>query len=216
MRVHTRTKQARGASRRCGRAGCGREILPGEKYHQFTFFRGAAQFRCADHYPKQSEMTQSRMADVYAAIEDAEEEVDALTTVEEAEELVGRVAEAVEEVAQEYRDADDAFGGQSATEAGQRADELESWAQDLQGFATDATEPAGMEGEDEMRDRVIEKMREDGFSEDDPAEWESVLDARMQEAQDEAEDDPDLSAEREEFLEQLRSDVREALGGCPL
>src|SRR3954464_10047336 len=70
-RVYTQKKSSRGAERRCGRYGCGKVIEPGESYFQFSFRYGGTHYRCAEHRPRQSELTQSKMSAVYAAIEDA-------------------------------------------------------------------------------------------------------------------------------------------------
>lgn len=134
-RVVTRTKSARGAERRCGRIGCGKVIQEGERYHTFGFRYGGTHYRCEPHYPRQSELTQSKMADVYAAIEDAEDALGKAATVEDVTGMVGAVAEQVDTTAEEYREAAEPFGGQG--DNAERADELEGWSSDLQAFYPD-------------------------------------------------------------------------------
>lgn len=112
------------------------------------------------------------------------------------------MAEAVREVADEYRAADEEFGGQGATEHAERADELEAWADELDGFEPDVEQPQVDE------EALEDKMRADGFTEADEAEWTSVRQERYDEAE-EALDDA-------EALEQAREQALEAIGGCPL
>lgn len=199
-RVYQKTKSARGATRTCGR--CGATIKPGDLYFQWSFRYGGTHYRCAQHRPRQSELTQSKMATVYEAIESATDQLDkGATTVDEVRELVQGVAETVQEVAEEYREAAEPFGG--AGENADRADELEGWASELEDFDPD-------EPESEVDTDAIEaQMRADGFSPDDEAEWTSVLDARTQEA--EAED-----TAGDEAVEAAREQAHELLGGCPL
>lgn len=124
-RVNTRTKNRAGAARFCGRPGCGREIKPGDRYFTWSFRYGGTHFRCADHRPRRSETTQSLMGEVYAAIENAEDQLPNAETVADIIALVEEVGETKDGVAEQYRDAAEPFGG--AGENADRADELESW-----------------------------------------------------------------------------------------
>lgn len=133
-RVNVRTKNRAGEDRFCGR--CERKIEPGETYRSWSFRYGGTHFRChrPECAPRQSELTQSRMGDVYAAIEDAQASLPGADGHEEIQDLVQGVADVVQEVADEYREADEAFGGHGATENAERADELEGWSGDLEAF----------------------------------------------------------------------------------
>lgn len=129
-RVQQKTKNRAGGARTCGR--CGEEILAGERYFTWAFRYGGRRWHCHRHPPKRSELTQSKLADVYGAIEDAEDQLASTETVADIEALVAEVAERVREVAQEYEDAAEAFGNsgpnqEAADELGGFADELESW-----------------------------------------------------------------------------------------
>ena len=79
-RVTTRTKNRGGRDRHCGR--CGEVIKPGEKYYTWAFRYGGSRFNCYRHHPRQSELTQSKMSGVYAAIESAQDAIAAAETVE--------------------------------------------------------------------------------------------------------------------------------------
>ncbi len=58
---------------RCG--SCRKEIKPGEGYRHWSFRYGGKHVRCMDYAcrPRQSDLTQSKMATVYAAIEGVED-----------------------------------------------------------------------------------------------------------------------------------------------
>lgn len=151
-RVQTQTKSNRGRERHCGRAGCGKKIEPGERYYQFSFRYGGTHFRCAAHYPRPSELTQSKMSAVYAAIEDAEDQL-INAGLDDMAGIIEAVAEAVDEVASEYRDAGEAMG-EAGYENQERADELDGWSSELQGFET----PEPEESEEETRERATREF----------------------------------------------------------
>lgn len=121
-------------ARKCGR--CGRVIAVGELYHSWSFFREASKGNCAEHPPKQSELTAGKLSAAYAAQEDAadavddwgkadkddpfvlgsgdslEERVDSSPNLPDVDELRGileTAADAIREVAQEYTDAADSL-----------------------------------------------------------------------------------------------------------
>lgn len=137
-RVTVKKKNRAGADRECGR--CGDGIEPGQEYRSWSFRYGGTHYRCMKPgcRPRQSELTQSKMSEVYSAVEEAEETLkgDASTiTVADIRDAVSEAAEAVGAVAEEYREADQAFGGQGATESAERADELEDFASALDNFS---------------------------------------------------------------------------------
>lgn len=199
-RVVKRTKSARGASRSCGR--CGATIAPGQPYFQFSFRYGGTHYRCKDHYPKPSELTQSKVSTIYAAVEEAEESLPGLDTFDDIAQVVDTVAEAAREVADEYREADEAFGGYGATQSAELADELEGWADELDSFQLTIEQPEVDE------DAVEEELRTEGYSEEDEGEWTSVREERIREAEE--------ALSTDDALEEARDEVREAIGGCPL
>src|SRR5947199_8233502 len=112
MATVTTQKASGRTERKCGRAECGKVIPKGEEYYIYSFRYGGKHFRCKDHYPRRSELTQSRMSDVYAAIEDFEDNfTNGADNLEEITSKVEEVREAAEEVCEAYREAAEHFGG---------------------------------------------------------------------------------------------------------
>lgn len=153
-RVNEKRKNAGGKERRCGR--CSKTILPGERYFSWSFRYGGTHYRCAEHRPRQSELTQSLMADVYLAVEDAQDALPTVDNVDDIRSLVEPVSEVVAGVVDQYREAAEAFGGQG--ENAERADELEDWQNDLESFYPD--EPDEDASNDEQADAVENARQE--------------------------------------------------------
>lgn len=185
-RVHSQKRVAKGRERKCGRVGCGHVIEVGETYYRFKFRFGGEQYRCKDHYPRSSELTNSKMSQVYAANEDLDDQLDHLTSEDEIMDALMTVAEQAEEVASEYREADEAFGGYGATANAERADEVEEWQNELANFVP-GTEVPDFDEDAEPPEDDEERAEYDR----DRQEWEDALDA-------------------------LREEVRELLSGCSL
>ncbi len=135
QREYKKRKNASGAERSCGSPGCGKPIAPGDKYLSWSFRFGGTHFRCTAHPPRPSELTQSLMANVYSAIESAQDDLPTTVEVADIVSLVEEVAGVTAEVAEQYRDAAEPFGGQG--ENAERADELESWQSELENFSPD-------------------------------------------------------------------------------
>lgn len=75
-RVHTKTKAKQGQTYTCGK--CCKPILPGDKYHQWSFRYGGTKFQHATcGYPKASQLTMSKMQPAYAAVEALDEDLTA-------------------------------------------------------------------------------------------------------------------------------------------
>jgi len=137
-RVHTQTARKSKYERTCSM--CRGAIYPGQSYHSWSFRYGGTYYQhAACGYPRRSQLTQSAMGEVYAAIEAAEETIanwngDGLGDLTSA---VEEVAAATESVIDQYREADEAFGGYGATESAERAEQLEGWKDELDGFYPD-------------------------------------------------------------------------------
>lgn len=204
--ARVRRQKASGRARRvCGHAGCGREIPKGEEYYTWTPRSTGRQVRCLEHPPKQSDLTASRMSEVYAAMETAEEELSGNTeTVEDVTAVVATVAEAAREVCDEYRTAADAFGGGGPN--AERADELEGWVDELEAFEPDESDVEEFD-EDEHAEEAKELCEEEGDL--------TFADA-MQRLRDEYEEEHDIETAREEALENARNLARDLMGQCPL
>lgn len=69
-RVET-VKKARKSPGNCGT--CYKKIEAGESYFKWAFRFGGKHQNCAIHYPRPSQLTQSKMSEAYSAIEDAED-----------------------------------------------------------------------------------------------------------------------------------------------
>lgn len=111
---------------------CGQDILPGQDRYEWSFrYGGTYRRHVACGMPRQSELTLSKMAQVYAAQEDVE---DLLMkddwTEDDVRDALENAAAEVDTVVDEYREAAENFGGQG--ENADRADELESYSSDLQ------------------------------------------------------------------------------------
>ena len=73
-RVISKTKSNRGKDYFCRE--CGTKILPGEKYFEYSFFRGSTFRHCAKHYPRGSNLTTSEtLQSALATIEKLEDEL---------------------------------------------------------------------------------------------------------------------------------------------
>lgn len=173
-RVSTVDK-ARKAQGQCGR--CGKEIGVGDGYrHASPGFRGPKLIRCLGPscYFRQSELTTSKLAQVYAAQESADEALDALgddwTETDDVQSILEDVASEVRTVAEEYAEAADAMGD-AGEENQERADELEGFADTLEGVNFDDP-PSWSAGEEPSDEDVAEAW----------AEWrEGVIDAAREE-----------------------------------
>ncbi len=118
----------------CGR--CGDPLPKGCAYrHATPGFRGRKIKRCMKPECgfRQSELTTSKMAEVYAAQEDAEDNLNPATCLEDIRQALDECADRCEEVANEYREAAEAMGG-AGTEMEDKADEIESWCDELRSF----------------------------------------------------------------------------------
>jgi hypothetical protein len=174
-KVYKQKKSSRGAVRTCGR--CGREIKPGEQYYQWSFRFGGTRYNCADHYPRASELTQSKMSGVYAAIEGAEDALPGASTVDEVNAIVQTTAEEIRAVSEEYNEAAEAMGAAGeSSESRERADTLESAADQLEQWEAE-------EGDDE-------NDNDDARTEIEKQEWAAMLRERGADPNDFRIDDP--------------------------
>lgn len=124
-RVHTRTKAARGKPYTCSR--CGQPIEPGQEFYYWDFRYGGTRRIHKDHgYPRPSQLTQSAMGEVYAAIEAVEDLIaDVEWSLEDATQAVQDVYDIAEQVKSQYEEAAEHFGNAGPSQ--ERADELEGW-----------------------------------------------------------------------------------------
>lgn len=153
--------------RTCGR--CGQEIVPGEPYRSWSFRYGGTHYRCFRSAcdPRPSELTQSKMSTILAAIEGVD--LSDLNTHDEIEGALEEVATVIEEVAAEYEEAAQPFGGQGENQ--ERSEQLSSWADEVRDALSSITEDCPKCGEhqdseedclacDESEETWINEMRE--------------------------------------------------------
>ena len=170
-RVHTKTAAPAKSERIC--TECHLPIEPGQTYHSWSFrFGGKYVMHAECGYPRRSQLTQSKMGSLYDAIEDAEQQLkqwdgDDLETVKS---IIEGVADAAGEVRDEYRDADEQFGGYGSTQSAERADELDYWVGDLESFYPDE-----FEEEDGLDEEATEDLRNQ-WKEEIENEAQSLLD----------------------------------------
>ena len=121
---------------------CRTELPPGSAYRHFKVgFRSRYKHvRCMEAActPRPSELESSKLSEVYAAQEDAEDQLDELdadATADEITEVVTALGEAIQAVADEYEEAStDDNGTVFNTTAEERAETLSSAADELSGF----------------------------------------------------------------------------------
>jgi hypothetical protein len=129
---------------------CGAAIVKGDQYRTVQQgFRGRKMVRCtavACQF-KRSEYTSSKMAGVYAATEQAHEEIDALTETDLASvnddlaAILSIAADAWREVASEYEEAADAMGDGFGDQTREKAEQINDAADSLEGETVEVEEP---------------------------------------------------------------------------
>lgn len=120
---------------------CGDPIPKGAAYrHASPGFRGGKIVRCMkpECSFRQSDLTTSKMATVYAAQESAEDDVNQAEDADGLKAALEPLAEAAREVADEYREAAEAMG-EAGYEMEEKADSLESYADEVEQFEPDAS-----------------------------------------------------------------------------
>jgi hypothetical protein len=186
-RVKTKTKSSRGEKYNC--VLCSDKIKSGDKYHEWKFRYGGTRRQHAEHgFPKPSQLTQSKLGEVYAAQEVAEEAIAAATEASDIADAIREVAQQARDTGEEYREAAEAMGG-AGTENEERADTLEAFADELESEADD------MEGQEWEADEEAEKEELGGHG-DEPVN--------------------DEGDTHDEWLEALRSTAIEAIGALEL
>jgi hypothetical protein len=175
---------------------CREPIEKGETYiWYFVGFRSRLKHVRHDRpecRPRTSELESSNKAEAFAAIEEAEDALAALRgepgEASDIDEIVSAAAESINEVAGQYREADESFGGGGSTVSAEIADELEGAAQELESFQADTDEPDACERHtfDGPGDQgAIDELAEQAKSCDDCRElrrewWDSQVEAALE------------------------------------
>jgi len=178
LRVNEAVKSKAGKAIKCGR--CGKKIEPGKKYFSFAFFRSAKQFRCADHRPRQSELTQTPMGQAYAAIESVE---DTITNAHAGKADVSDIASALHDAASEVESTKEEYEGQKDNlpenfQNGQQGEEIDEKVEGLDSFH-DTLEDAANEVES-LESEEEEKTEETTEGEEEKEEEDSTLDKAIE------------------------------------
>lgn len=178
-RVKSGTARASKKTRTCLASPCvleSRNILPGQQYYVWTFRYGGDQWQHQEcGYPKRSQLTQSKMSQVYSAIENAEPSLSAVqvdyeepaSMLEGINNILSEAAGEIRAVSEEYAEAAEAMGGAGA-ENEERASALESWADDLESFDPSVEAPD--------REEMLQETVEDGETEIDEDAWHEKVD----------------------------------------
>lgn len=207
-RVYTQRFAARqGKTIACEK--CRTPIAKGEQYRSFQVgFRSKfTHVRCmrSTCSPRLSELESSMLSEVYAGQEAAEDTLDDLLAQDpeddasSVESAVHDFGDAIRNVADQYREADENFGGGGNTENGERADTLESAADEMENWSASENDPPDDED-------CSEKARVAAAHDADPASDE--------------EHDPDECDEcignRRTWWEDLINEAREAISSVDL
>lgn len=143
---------------------CGTALPKGSAYRWWKVgFRSRHRYiRCmaAECTPRTSELESSRYADVYAAIEDAQASIALSDDKDDVEQEVQSVADAMNELAEEYQTASEDENGTVFNQtAAERAEELESQSGELDGWTYDE-ELEGCDEHDELQDEGCDACEE--------------------------------------------------------
>lgn len=139
-RVHEMKSQGRaeGGTMRC--VSCPTPIVKGEEYYQWSIkaTRGGTTYRQhkAHGYPKQSQLTNSKLSEAYAAIETAQTDLAAASTKQEIEDVLQACADGIDGVRDEYQNSldnmpDGLQTGTTGQEIQEKIDALEEFSSNL-------------------------------------------------------------------------------------
>lgn len=138
-----------GATLACDK--CGTNIAKGQTYRWAQVGWGGRKIsRCMSCEIRRSETTTSKLAAVYAATEDAEDQLNTINVsnaevlaslVDDINSILGQCGDAWREVAEEYGDAVDAVGEAFGEQMQTRLESIESAADELDTWSADSDEP---------------------------------------------------------------------------
>jgi hypothetical protein len=145
---------------------CQEKIVAGQQYYEWSFRYGGTYRQHSTHgAPKQSQLTQSKMSGVYAAVESAEESICGADNPSDIAQALNDCASEVENVRSEYEDGlqslpqglQDAGGPGGQTQ--EKIDALQEFQDSLESAASD------IESEDEPtepeKDKTLEEIKEE-------------------------------------------------------
>jgi len=206
MKVTVTDKTQPLPARKCGK--CGKDIEIGQPYKHVTPksgpYGGTTRYRCATCPDWQVwELSNSLSARCAQIVYDAEEqEITSESEVDDVQEILNDAAASFRELAEEKRESaqniEDGFqhATSASDELNEQADELESFADELE--STDITDKPDEPSEGEPGDEP------DDQDSDDWRDWEQTRDEW-----------DTYQTELEEWVDTVKSEVSEALGGSP-
>lgn len=159
-------------------------IQKGDTYYWWQLWKCPKQM--SKTYPKQSQLTNSKMSGAYAAVEDMESQLDECSTPEEIVDVLQQCVDELNSVAEEYRDSassmEDAFPGGSPTIdlCNENADNIEAYVKELEQAIQQIEDLDSGDYilADELRQMAVEELGEE--SEDDEALAEDRIQERME------------------------------------
>lgn len=147
-RVQSRTKSTRGAPYVC--STCGEPIKPGQEFYYWSFrYGGTRRIHVTHGRPRRSQLTQSAMGEVYAAVESLEDLMNGDWEFADVEGAVEDLKSTVEEVKTQYEEAAEHFGNAGTNQ--ERAEELEPFMDALEQIDLDDFEEEDPDDEDEVK-----------------------------------------------------------------
>lgn len=184
-RVH-RVQRARKANKEHG-------IKVGDSYYWWKFRHGGKCFSKTP--PRPSQLTQSKASNALAAAEEAEDIIRDSADAEDMRAALTTAAEAIREVAQEYRDSRDNMpeslqDGPTGQDCEEKADALETWADDIESAVDNCASSPNDYWEPENHDNKP--------------------------APDDVEFDALTADEQAAYLEDLRDEMLSCLNDCPI
>lgn len=194
--------------RTCG--ACRKPIAVGEAYKWAQRYKSPKMYRHEHCAFRPSDLTTSKMGEVWDAQEDARENVASAETPDELRDALEQLAEVVREIGEQYQESCDNIrehfeDSPTAEECEEKAQGLEDWAGELEGESFDEFEPTEFEREE--------------FSNDDGLEGEALEAAKAEhEAEQdrlEAEHEAEQETEAENYLDELRGRAEELVDQCP-
>lgn len=187
-RVKSKTKNKAGKPYPCDR--CDKKIRAKEPYYEWSFRHGGTHRQHLSHgYPRQSQLTESKMSSAYAAIEAAEDAIGDAEDVDAIRTALEDCGNEIETVAQDYQDGIDNMPeslqqGGTAQESADKIeslnsfkDELESTASGLEDFDEDEPE----EPKEEAANTPEQFAREHEEWEAEHAEWQNKFNDHLEE-----------------------------------
>lgn len=196
-RVSTKTKSKGGKAESYRCDSCPEPILPKQQYYEWSFRYGGTHRQHVSCGPvKQSQLTQSKMSGVYAAVEAAEAEIASAEDNDALAAALETCADSVDEVKDEYQESLDNMisqDGSIAQEVQEKIETLESFADELRNatfdeFDEEEPEEPTKPDAGASDDKLEEWEDEHGVWSTEHSQWEENRDQHLEDRRSEASD----------------------------